>query len=461
MPGSIHPGYTGIEAGLSATGDIFEAIARRAATSVAELSKGLEEFRAGETGLLRLTWDNGDRTVLVNPELSGITLGWRLTTTAQDELFAAIEGTAFHTRVILERMEEHGVPVRRIINGGGIPQKNPVLNQVYANVMGKPILVPKGDVTSLGSAIFAFMAAGAFPTIEAAQDQLCPGFHTIEPEPVQAAASQELFALYRKLYFAFGQRDFVRRGDGRRAARTCGASPRRPEEEKVLEALRTEVLEANLELVRRGLVIFTFGNASAVSREHGLCVIKPSGVPYDKMTPADMVITDLDGNLVEGSLRPSSDLATHVALYRAFPEIGGVVHTHSRHATAWAQANREIPCFGTTHADYFHGEIPITAQLSREEIEDDYEANTGTAIIARMKGIRPLACPACLVSGHAPFCWGKTVTEAAHMAAIVEEIAAMAWQTVTINPAARPISEALRDKHHFRKHGPAAYYGQK
>jgi L-ribulokinase len=206
VEGSIHPGYTGIEAGLSATGDIFDSIARRAATSVAELSKGLENYRAGETGLLRLTWDNGDRTVLVNPELSGITLGWRLTTTAPDELFAAIEGTAFHTRVILERMEEHGVPVRRIINGGGIPQKNAVLNQVYANVMGKPILVPKGDVTSLGSAIFAFMAAGSFPTIEAAQEQLCPGFLTIQPEPVQAATSQQLFALYRKLYFAFGQR---------------------------------------------------------------------------------------------------------------------------------------------------------------------------------------------------------------------------------------------------------------
>jgi L-ribulokinase len=207
VPGSIHPAFTGIEAGLSATGDIFDAIARRGGTSVAELSQGLESYRAGETGLLRLTWDNGDRTVLVNPELSGVTLGWRLTTTAQDELFAAIEGTAFHTRVILERMEEHGVPVRRIINGGGIPQKNAVLNQVYANVMGKPILVPAGDVTSLGSAIFAFMAAGAFRTIEEAQDQLCPAFRTIEPEPTQAAASQELFTLYRKLYFAFGQRD--------------------------------------------------------------------------------------------------------------------------------------------------------------------------------------------------------------------------------------------------------------
>ena len=200
VPGSIHPGFTGIEAGLSATGDIFEAIARRAGTTVAALSQGLENYRAGETGLLRLTWDNGDRTVLVNPELSGVTLGWRLTTTAQDELFAAIEGTAFHTRIILERMEEYGVPVRRIINGGGIPQKNAVLNQVYANVMGKPILVPGGDVTSLGSAIFAFMAAGAFKTIEEAQERLCPPFKVIEP----LENCDEQFALYRELYFSFG-----------------------------------------------------------------------------------------------------------------------------------------------------------------------------------------------------------------------------------------------------------------
>jgi len=206
VPGSIHPKYTGIEAGLSATGDIFDAIAHRANTTAAELSRGLEKYRAGETGLLRLTWDNGDRTVLVNPELSGITLGWRLTHTAQDELFAAIEGTAFHTRVILERMEEHGVPVRRIINAGGIPQRNGVLNQVYANVMGKPILVPKGDVTSLGSAIFAFLAAGSFRTIEEAQDALCPGYLTVEPEESSVGTYRELYSHFRKLYFSFGAR---------------------------------------------------------------------------------------------------------------------------------------------------------------------------------------------------------------------------------------------------------------
>jgi len=228
-----------------------------------------------------------------------------------------------------------------------------------------------------------------------------------------------------------------------------------------LEALRAEVLDANLELVRRGLVIYTFGNASAVSREEGLVVIKPSGVPYDKMTPAHMVITDLEGRPVKGELRPSSDLATHVALYRAWPQIGGVVHTHSRHATAWAQARREIPCFGTTHADYFHGPVPVTAPLTPGEIESAYEANTGAAIIHRMEGHDPLSCPAALVAGHGPFCWGKSVMDAAHIAVIVEELAAMAWQTLTINPQAQPISEHLRDKHHFRKHGAKAYYGQK
>jgi L-ribulose-5-phosphate 4-epimerase len=231
-------------------------------------------------------------------------------------------------------------------------------------------------------------------------------------------------------------------------------------EAEVLEQLRTEVYEANLELVRRGLVIYTFGNASGISREQGLLAIKPSGVPYEKMTPADMVICDLEGRVVEGSLRPSSDLPTHVALYRAFPSIGGVVHTHSRHATAWAQAGKEIPCFGTTHADYFCGAVPVTAPLTREEVEGDYEWNTGQAIVRAFEGRDPLHFPGVLVAGHAPFCWGKSAGDAAHMAVIVEELAAMAWQTLTINPAATPLADCLRDKHFFRKHGPKAYYGQ-
>jgi len=228
----------------------------------------------------------------------------------------------------------------------------------------------------------------------------------------------------------------------------------------MLEVLRTEVLEANLELVLHGLVIYTFGNASGLAREQGLVVIKPSGVPYDKMMPAHMVITDLEGRVVEGNLRPSSDLATHVALYRAFSSIGGIVHTHSRHATAWAQAGREIPCFGTTHADYFHGPVPVTRHLTAAEIESDYEGNTGVAIVELMQGHEPLATPGVLVAGHAPFCWGKTAADAAHHAVILEELAAMALETITINPAAKPISDAQRNKHYFRKHGPKATYGQ-
>jgi L-ribulokinase len=205
VAGSIYPQMAGIEAGLSATGDIFEAIARRAGSSVAALSRNLDTYNAGQTGLLRMTWDNGDRTVLVNPELGGMTLGWNLMHNAEDELFAAIEGTAFHTRVIFERMEEHGVPIQRVINGGGIPQKNEALNRVYASVLNKPILVPESETTSVGSAIFAFLAAGAFSTIEEAQNKLCPKYRTIEPDPVSVAVYEELYSLYKKLYFGFGQ----------------------------------------------------------------------------------------------------------------------------------------------------------------------------------------------------------------------------------------------------------------
>jgi L-ribulokinase len=205
VKGSVHPDYYGLEAGLSAVGDVFEAIARRARSSVAGLSEAIAGYRGGQTGLLRLPWDNGDRTVLVNAELGGVTLGWNLTHTSEDELFAAIEGTAFHTRVILERMAEHGVAVNRVVNGGGIPQRNETLNRVYANVLNKPILVPEGDVTSLGSAIFAFLAAGAFPTIEEAQQALCPAHRTIEPQPEESRRYEEIYGLFRTLYFGLGQ----------------------------------------------------------------------------------------------------------------------------------------------------------------------------------------------------------------------------------------------------------------
>ena len=229
----------------------------------------------------------------------------------------------------------------------------------------------------------------------------------------------------------------------------------------MLDALRTEVLEANLELQRRGLVLFTFGNASGIDRERGLVVIKPSGVPYEKLKAGDMVIVGLDGTRVEGDLNPSSDLPTHILLYQAFTAIGGVVHTHSEFATSWAQSGQPIPCYGTTQADYFRGEVPVTDPLTDEEIESAYEQNTGEVILRRFRDLDPMAVPGVLVANHGPFVWGKTAAEAAFNATVVEYIARLAYRTELIDSKSHPVSAALLRKHYERKHGPNAYYGQK
>ncbi len=228
----------------------------------------------------------------------------------------------------------------------------------------------------------------------------------------------------------------------------------------LLHDLRKDVLAANLELVRHGVVVFTFGNVSGISREEGLVAIKPSGVPYDELTPEQIVVTDLEGRVVDTNLRPSSDLATHLELYKHFPNIGGVAHTHSEYGTAWAQAKRAIPCLGTTHADYFRGPVPVTPDLTPEEISGDYEKETGAVIVRAFRDIDPDANPGVLVAGHAPFCWGKDAADAVHNAVIVEYIARMATHTLVVNPDAKPLARELHDKHFLRKHGPRAYYGQ-
>ena len=228
-----------------------------------------------------------------------------------------------------------------------------------------------------------------------------------------------------------------------------------------LAKLREQVLEANLDLVRRGLVLSTFGNASGVARKEGLIVIKPSGVPYDRMKPMDLVVTDMQGKVVEGKLRPSSDLPTHAALYRAFPAIGGIAHTHSEYATAWAQARKPIPCFGTTHADYFHGAIPLTEVMTDHEIAGEYEANTGEVIVRALKGLDPMSIPAVLVANHGPFAWGADAHEAVENAWMLEAAARMAYFTVAINASASALGKTLHDRHFLRKHGKKAYYGQK
>ncbi|HHV93995.1 MAG TPA: L-ribulose-5-phosphate 4-epimerase [Firmicutes bacterium] len=229
----------------------------------------------------------------------------------------------------------------------------------------------------------------------------------------------------------------------------------------MLEQLKEEVLVANLELPKRGLVIYTWGNVSGICRERGLVVIKPSGVSYEEMKAEDMVVVDLEGNVVEGNLRPSSDTPTHLALYRAWPEVGGIVHTHSTYATVWAQARMGIPCLGTTHADYFYGEIPCTRPLTTEEIAGDYEEETGNAIVKTFAGRDPMSMPGVLVAGHGPFTWGKDPAEAVHNSVVLEQVALMALATVSLAPDIGPIHQGLLDKHFLRKHGPGAYYGQK
>ena len=229
----------------------------------------------------------------------------------------------------------------------------------------------------------------------------------------------------------------------------------------MLDQLKRDVCRTNLDLVKEGLVIQTWGNASGIDRARGLVVIKPSGVPYDRMKPADMVVVSLKtGKLVEGRLKPSSDTPTHLVLYRAFPEIGGVVHTHSLYATAWAQARKKIPAYGTTQADYWYGEVPCTRALTPREIKGDYETNTGHVIVESFKKLNPLEHPAVLVASHGPFTWGKDVAEAVHNAAVLEYVARLAFETLRINPKTRPMPSSLLNKHFLRKHGNHAYYGQ-
>ena len=230
----------------------------------------------------------------------------------------------------------------------------------------------------------------------------------------------------------------------------------------MLEQLKQVVFEANLELPKRGLVTYTWGNVSAIDRESGYMVIKPSGVDYDKMKPEDMVVVDLKGNIIEGKYRPSSDTPTHIELYKRYPEMGGVVHTHSTWATSWAQAQREIPLYGTTHADYFYGSIPCARNLTDEEINGEYEKNTGLVIIETLEkyGIEPMSTPGILCSNHGPFTWGKDAHEAVHNSVVLEEVAKMAAFTETINQDVKPAPKAMVEKHYLRKHGKNAYYGQ-
>ena len=227
------------------------------------------------------------------------------------------------------------------------------------------------------------------------------------------------------------------------------------------EELKNKVCQANIELQKHGLVVYSWGNVSEIDRDNNVIAIKPSGVAYEELTPDKIVLLDIEGNIIEGDFNPSSDTPTHLELYRSFDSVGGICHTHSNNATMWAQACREIPCFGTTHADYFYGSVPVTDKMVKAEIKTDYERNTGRVIVRRFEGLEPMRIPAVLVAGHGPFTWGKNAAGAVESAVVLEEIAKIAFGTITINPKQKQISKALLNKHYLRKHGKNAYYGQK
>ena len=361
VPGSVVPNMYGLEAGQSAVGDIFNWFVKSISPDKyagdgdahVKLTRHAEKLRPGASGLVALDWNNGNRTILVDPLLTGLLVGQTLHTTAAEIYRALIEATAFGALAIINRFEEYGVQVKEVVNCGGIAEKNPLVMQIYADVCNRPMKISRSAQTCARAAVFGAVAAGAYRTVEAAQKKMT-GVKDVMYRPSKAAAKvyAELYEIYYTLYNSFSPRAerarYPRDEGPDRHPRPCAAGVAR-----MMKTLKQRVCKANRELVSTGLVTLTWGNVSGIDRERGLVVIKPSGVPYCDLKPQQMVVVDLEGKVVEGDLNPSSDTPTHVALYRAFQNIGGIVHTHSRNATIFSQARREIPCLGTTHADHF------------------------------------------------------------------------------------------------------------
>lgn len=347
-------------------------------------------------------------------------------------------------------MKEEDVKVDKMLGHGGLFKTEGVGQKIMAAAVNAPVSVMKtaGEGGAWGMAILAAYM------LDKAEDEMLDTYlsdkvfageegTTIAPDEKDVEGFDEFIKQYQKVLHL-----------NELQLMSC------KKETKDVRTIKKEVYEANMELPKRGLITYTWGNVSGIDRESGLFVIKPSGVDYDKLSPEDMVVMDLDGNRVEGDLNPSSDTPTHIELYKAFKDLGGIVHTHSPWATSWAQAGRSIPCYGTTHADYFYGEIPCARSLTKEEIEEAYEKNTGLVIIETFKDKNPVYVPGVLCTNHGPFTWGADAAEAVHNAVVLEEVAKMAYRCEHLNPEAKPAPQYLQDKHFFRKHGANAYYGQ-
>jgi len=458
VPGSVIPGMIGMEAGQSAFGDAYAwfnnllnwtSSLTEKTDLIPALSEAAAKLTLDENDELAVDWMNGRRTPDANQLLKGAITGISLASDAPKIFRSIVESTCFGAKAIVDRFISEGIPVKGLIGLGGVAKKSPFIMQMMADVMNRPIRIHKSEQTcAAGAAMFAATVAGIYPKVEDAMQAMGQGFDAeYFPDPAKAAIYQKRYAQYKQLGNFIEQQTSLS-SSGKNKSR--------------YQQIKQAAYDANMQLPKHGLVIFTFGNVSVIDREAGVFAIKPSGVPYDELSPEKMVIVDLEGNVVEGNLRPSSDTKTHAVLYKHWPNIGSIVHTHSTHATAWAQAQRDIPIYGTTHADHTTVNIPCAPPMDDERIEGDYEYETGFQIINCLKerNLSYEEVEMILVGNHAPFAWGKTAHKAVYNAAVLEEIARMALLTEQINPAAPTLKETLISKHWQRKHGGNSYYGQ-
>ena len=472
---SVLPGLVGLEAGQSAVGDLFLWLVKHLVPEeygvdldekFSALNEKLLDSKPGESGLLALDWNNGNRTILTDTQLSGMLVGQNLQTQVHEIYRAYIEATAFGAATIIRRMEEHGVEIKEVVNTGGISLKNPALMQIYADVMNKPMRVSAVDQTcALGAAIFAGVAAG-YESVEVLQQRAVRYLDVVyEPSPENVAIYAKLYKLYRQLHDGFGKTGWSGTMDNvMKELLEIREQPLKSKVEMTMsDALKKQVVDANKRLVTAGLVTLTWGNVSAIEREKGLIAIKPSGVDYAELSVDNIVVVNLDGEVIEGDFLSSSDTKTHLELYRKFPDIGAVVHTHSPAATAFSQAGRELPCLGTTHADHFYGSVPIVRGLTPNEVTDDYEHFTGVSIVEHFQDheVDPIEIPGVLLHHHAPFTWGKSAMKAVENSIALEACSKMAIDSFALNPELKAIPQHILDQHYLRKHGKDAYYGQR
>lgn len=445
VTGSIIPGMMGMEAGQSAFGDLYAWFSKLVNRPIDEMSREAAELPLREEDVLALDWINGRRTPDADQELKAALIGLNLGTTTTDIFRALVEASCFGARAIVERFQQESVPVKGLIGLGGVAKKSPYVMQTLANITGMPIRIHQSEQTcAAGAGMFAAVAAGAYPSVEEAMKKMGQGFEkTYTPDPSVAAHYQKRYQRYKEL-----------------GAFTQSVKPKKYTDP--YKKIREEAYEANLQLPQAGLVVATFGNVSAADQGKAVFAIKPSGVPYEELSPEKMVIVDFEGKIVDGRLRPSSDTLTHAVLYKHWKELGGICHTHSTFATSWAQSLRDIPLFGTTHADHCTSPIPCAPPMRDELIKGNYELATGFQIMEclKEKGLSHLDMPMILVGNHAPFTWGKDAAKAVYHSVVLEQIARMALLTLQIDPKALPMKEALIKKHFDRKHGKDAYYGQ-